>query len=92
MKNISYCCLLLLLLIFQSVALATENYVVDESIDDQIFIINGTKFTAQDVCLNVKPGDEVYFTQIGQRDPFNGCAEAEFINLSNQELCNVWCE
>lgn len=66
-----------------------KTYIIEDTIKDEIFFIDGEKFYAQSWCLNMKEGDEIKFLT---PHPFEKCVYAEFLNLRNNQTCKVWCK
>ena len=66
-----------------------NSYAIEVSHNDELFIINGEKFEAKTYCLGWYEGDEVIFVD---GSPYGACSSAKLLNLSNKELCEVWCE
>ena len=74
---------------FAFTAKAELQYVVEKSVNDEIFVINDSVFRAQTFCFNVLEGDLVIFTE---GNAFGACDIAEFVNLRTGDVCQVWCE
>lgn len=70
-------------------ALAVTAYIIQFSVNDEIFIINGEKFQAKTYCFGMEKGDPVIFLE-GR--PNGACASAEILNLRTEKSCRVWCE
>lgn len=70
-------------------ALALSEYEVEVSHNDELFIINGEKFTARTYCFNVNEGDRVIFLE---GSPNGACASAVIYDLNTRNKCEVWCE
>jgi hypothetical protein len=66
-----------------------RGYVVEASVNDDTFIINGEVFKAKTYCFNVQKGDRVIFTE---GSALGACATAEFVVLRTSQKCSVWCE
>lgn len=74
---------------FTCLVSATTSYVIEESDDDEVFIINGEKFEAQTYCFDMREGDRVIFLS---GSPYGACASAKLLNLRTRNICDVWCE
>ena len=62
---------------------------IDVAYNDELFIINGEKYTAQTFCLGWEKGEHVVFVQ---GSPYGACASAKLLNVERREVCEVWCE
>ena len=83
-----------LLAVLVSSAYAADKYVADEyeietSHNDVLFIINGEEFDAQGYCFNMEEGDRVIFLE---GNPFGTCVLAKILNLRTKDVCVAWCE
>jgi len=76
-------------LILSSPAFAITVYFVEDSYNDEIFIINGEKFEAQTYCFNINEGDSVVFLE---GSPLGPCTTAVIKDLDTGSLCKLWCE
>lgn len=74
---------------FSTLVSAQTSYVIEESDDDEVFIINGEKFEAQTYCFDMREGDRVIFLS---GSPYGACASAKLLNLRTRNICDVWCE
>lgn len=68
---------------------AVEEYDIEFSKDDEVFIINGERFEAKIACTGWDTGDSVVFIE---GDPYGTCVSATLFNLDRKEKCEVWCE
>jgi hypothetical protein len=67
---------------------STPGYVVEASVNDDTFVINGEVFKAKTYCFNFDNGDHVKFVE---GSPSGACASATLLNLRSGEVCEVWC-
>jgi len=67
----------------------TREYLVEASVKDETFIINGEVFEAKTFCFGVQSGDKVIFTQ---GSPLGVCVSAEFVVLRTGNKCSCWCK
>ncbi len=72
-----------------SVVRASQEYEIEVSHNDELFIINGERFEAQTYCFDMEEGDRVIFLE---GSAWGACASAELLNLRTNERCEVWCE
>lgn len=84
MKKIAF-----FLLLLSSIAHASDKYYIEVSKNDEFFIINGEKFSAQTYCYNMEEGDAVIFIE---GSPYGACSTAEILNLRTNNTCRLWCE
>ena len=70
-------------------AAAPTEYEIEDSYNDELFVINGEKFEAQTYCFNMEVGDKVIFLE---GSPYGACASAKLLNLRTKNVCKVWCE
>jgi len=68
---------------------AQAMYLVEVSVNDAVFVINGNVYKAQTFCFDVRPGDRVVFVE---GNAYGACASAKFVNLRTGKVCRVWCE
>jgi len=69
-----------------------NTYVIEVAYNDELFIINGEKFSAQTYCYSwdgFDVGDNVVFLE---GSPFGACATAIIANLETGNTCELWCE
>lgn len=66
-----------------------DEYVIEASNNDELFIINGEKYIAQTFCFNWGEGDKVLFLE---GSPTGVCTSAKLLNLRLRTDCMVWCE
>jgi len=64
-------------------------YTIETSHNDELFIINGEKFEAQNYCFNMEEGDAVVFLD---GSPYGACASATLLNLRTRQKCATWCQ
>lgn len=74
---------------FSTLVFAQTSYVIEESDDDEVFIINGEKFEAKTYCFDMREGDRVIFLS---GSPYGACVSAKLLNLRTRKICDVWCE
>ncbi len=67
---------------------STPGDVVEASLNDETFIINGEVFKAKTYCFNFDKGDRVKFIE---GSPSGACASATLLNLRSGKVCEVWC-
>lgn len=68
---------------------AQQGYVVELSHNDELFVINGSRYEARTYCFDIQEGDRVIFTE---GSAFGACVSAEFVNLRTSKTCKVWCD
>ena len=78
-----------LLFLLTTTAKAETVYYIEVSHDDEFFIINGEKYSAQTYCFDMEEDDPVIFIE---GSPWGACATAEIINLRTKQICKLWCE
>ena len=64
-------------------------YMLEVSHNDEFFIINDQKFSAQTYCFNMEEGDPVLFID---GNAMGVCATATVVNLRTKNVCQLWCE
>jgi hypothetical protein len=69
--------------------LSRPTYRIEVSHNDDLFVINGEKFSAKTYCFNFDEGDEVMFIE---GSASGACASAKILNLRTKQVCEVWCE
>ena len=57
--------------------------------NDELFVINGEKFSAKTYCFNFEEGDEVMFLE---GSASGTCTTAKILNLRTKQVCDTWCE
>lgn len=67
---------------------ADEFYEIQESIGDQVFVINFVKFTAQSMCPDMQVYDQVSFIEGNAQ---GSCFTAKILNNRTQQVCDAWC-
>lgn len=77
------------LLLISTAVNAADEYEVEMSYNDELFIINGEKYEAKTYCFNVEEGDTVIFIE---GSSYGACASAKFFNTRTKKVCEVWCE
>jgi len=77
------------LLFISSSAYAANEYNIEVSHNDEIFVINGEKFEAKTYCFNMEEGDRVIFLE---GSPYGACSTAKILNLRTKNTCAVWCD
>lgn len=78
------------LLIFSLAAQAEEDmYFVEDSVNNENFIINGIQFAAKSICPGFEVGDQVFFLD-GQPD--GSSTEALIVDQRTNVACDVWCQ
>lgn len=75
--------------IHTSLSLKKNVYEIEIAHNDELFVINGEKFSAQTYCLGWYEGDKVMFIN---GDANGICTTAKLLNLRNEKICTVWCE
>ena len=78
-----------LFLILTAAVFAADEYEIEVSHNDELFIINGERYEAQTYCFNMEEGDMVIFLK---GSALGACASAEILNLRTNKVCKVWCE
>lgn len=71
---------------------ATMQYEIQIAHNDEFFIINDEKFSAQTYCFasdGFDVGDYVVFLD---GSPFGACATATIANPETGNTCELWCE
>ncbi len=68
---------------------SAQTYEIQNSSNDETFVINGEVFKAKTYCFSFNKGDKVIFVD-GNAN--GACASAKIINLRNSKECRVWCE
>lgn len=76
-------------LFYSGNVLSADEYEIEVSHDDELFIINGEKYEAKTYCFNMEEGDMVIFLE---GSPYGACATASLLNLRTKNVCEVWCE
>ena len=66
-----------------------QEYEIEASLNDNLFIVSKNVFEAKTYCFNVLKGDKVVFIE-GKINSF--CSQAKFLNLRTKSLCDVWCK
>ena len=66
-----------------------NNYFIETSHNDELFIINGEKFEAKTYCFGMEEGDPIKFLE---GCALGVCVSAEILNLRSGNKCRVWCE
>lgn len=66
-----------------------EGYPIEVAHNDELFIINGEKYSAMTYCLGWEKGEHVLFIE---GSAFGACASAKLLNIERKETCEVWCE
>lgn len=66
-----------------------DEYVIEEAVDDEKFVINGSMFEAQSYCMDLSEGDRVVFVS---GSPHGACSSAEVVNVLTGSKCSLWCE
>ncbi len=68
---------------------ASTSYPIEKVIeDDEVFIINGEKYSAQTDCFNWEEDDDIIFIEGSE----GACSSAKLYNKNKNSVCNVWCE
>lgn len=70
-------------------AAALDQYRIEVSHNDELFIINGEKFEATTYCFGMEEGDPVVFLE---GSPYGVCVSAKLLNMRTRQMCDVWCE
>ena len=65
------------------------DYTIEQSINDEYFIINGETFETKSYCSGWDEGDTVVFIE---GSSVGACVSALLYNKDNNETCDVWCE
>lgn len=65
------------------------SYLLQATVNDETFVINGEVFEAKTYCFNFQQGDRVIFIS---GSPFGVCLSAELLNMRTGNVCEVWCE
>jgi hypothetical protein len=72
-----------------STSTGLKKYVVEASVNDEKFVIDGELFEAKTYCFGIEEGDQVSFID----GSANGvCTSAEFLVHRTGKTCRVWCE
>lgn len=66
-----------------------DSYIIENSHDNELFIINDETFEARTYCYGMEKGDEVIFLD---GSPRGACATAEVLNLRTKDRCDLRCE
>ena len=69
-----------------------NTYIIEIAYNDELFIINGEKFSAQTYCFASDGFDRGDFVVFLDGDPFGACATATIANPLTGETCDLWCE
>lgn len=88
MKKVS----LIGLLLLSMPAFATDKYMIQVAHNDEFFIINDTKFSAQTYCMSYDGFDVGDWVVFLDGSPFGACATATIANPYTGETCELWCE
>jgi hypothetical protein len=64
-------------------------FMIEASVNDESFVINGSLFKAKTYCFGLDEGDSVLFLE---GSASGACASAKILNLRRKETCEVWCE
>jgi hypothetical protein len=67
----------------------SSNYEIEVSHNDELFVINGGKFTSKTYCFDWDKGDRVMFIE---GSPYGACVSAVLVNMRTKKTCEVWCE
>ncbi|KFN38236.1 hypothetical protein KN63_05035 [Smithella sp. F21] len=89
MKKVIYCMAIGMSFFFAFSIFAANEYEIEVSHNDELFIINGEKFEAKTYCFNMEEGDHIIFLE---GSPYGACATAKLLNLRTKKICEVWCE
>lgn len=73
-------------------AWAYMQYEIQVAHNDEFFIINGEKFSAQTYCYSWDGFDEGDYVVFLEGAPFGTCATATIANPITGETCDLWCE
>ena len=68
---------------------SVTTYEVELAHNDELFIINGEKYSAKTYCFGWMKGDRVVFLE---GSALGVCVSAELFNTRTQSKCDVWCE
>lgn len=82
----------LLGIVFATNSWAYMQYEIEVAHNDELFIINGEKFSAQTYCFASDGFDRGDFVVFLDGDPFGACDTATIANPLTGETCDLWCE
>lgn len=68
---------------------SSMTYEIEVAHNDELFIVNGEKFSSKTYCFNMEKGDQVKFVD---GSPLGVCVSAVLLNLRTSDTCEVWCE
>jgi len=66
-----------------------NEYKIEVSDNNELFIINGEKFKAKTYCLGWDMGDKIQFIE---GSAMGVCTSAKLLNINRNSICEVWCE
>ncbi len=69
-----------------------NTYVIEIAHNDEFFIINGEKFSAQTYCFASDGFDQGDYVVFLDGSPLGACATATIANPLTGETCELWCE
>ena len=71
---------------------AYMRYEIEVAHNDEFFIINGEKFSAQTYCFASDGFDQGDYVVFLDGSPLGACATATIANPMTGETCDLWCE
>jgi hypothetical protein len=71
---------------------ALMEYTIQVAHNDDFFIINDEKFSAQTYCYSWDGFDEGNRVVFIEGSPYGACVNATIVSIDTGEKCELWCE